>query len=150
MADNVTLKRIVDLVAQTDIDDGVYTITDSTTGAVKKYPLGSLICSIAPIFDSSTAYAAGEYCNYNGQLYKFDEDHAAGSWTGSDATATVLADVLAEVGENVAGLITDVSDLKADVAKKADVIIDSVFGSIASFPDGAVSSGKISRYTPPT
>ena len=84
MADNITLKRIVDLVPQTDVDETVYTIIDSVAGTVKKYPIGSLICSIAPIFDATAAYAAGKYCNYNGQLYQFDEAHAAGSWTGSD------------------------------------------------------------------
>lgn len=99
MADTVTLKRIIDLVTQSDIDSGVYTIIDSTTGAVKKYPIGSLICSIAPIFDATEDYAAGAYCNYNGQLYRFTADHAAGDWTGSDAEAVTVTDVMATAAE---------------------------------------------------
>ena len=117
MADNITLKRIVDLVAQTDVDDTVYTIIDSVAGTVKKYPIGSLICSIAPIFDTTAAYAAGKYCNYNGQLYRFDEAHAAGSWTGSDATAVTLSEFLEAIGPDVDDLkeaLTDVSATKAD------------------------------------
>lgn len=96
----IELKRVVDLVTQSEVDSGVYTLIDSTTGAVKKYPLGSFIASVAPIFDSTAAYTAGSYCNYNGQIYKFTADHAAGSWTGSDATAV-----------NVGG---ELSNLKAD------------------------------------
>ena len=105
----IELKRVVDLVTQSEVDSGVYTLIDSTTGAVKKYPLGSFIASVAPIFDSTAAYTAGSYCNYNGQIYKFTADHAAGSWTGSDATAV-----------NVGGELTD---LKADL-NNVDRVLD--------------------------
>lgn len=101
MADSLELKRIVDLVTQSDIDDTVYTIIDSVSGAVKKYPLGSFICSVAPMFDATVSYAAGDYCNYNGQLYKFTAAHAAGSWSGSDAIAVSVADVLQDTNERL-------------------------------------------------
>lgn len=97
MAESVTLKRIVDMVAQMNVDDSVYIIIDSQTGGPKRYPAGSLICSIAPIFDTATAYVAGKYCNYNGKLYEFTADHAAGSWTGTDATEVTLGDVLSDL-----------------------------------------------------
>ena len=35
----IELKRVVDLVTQSDVDSGVYTLIDSVSGAVKKYPL---------------------------------------------------------------------------------------------------------------
>lgn len=38
-----------------------------------------------PTFSESTAYSAGDVVNYNGKLYKFTADHAAGAWTGTDA-----------------------------------------------------------------
>ena len=120
MADSITQKRIVDLVAQTDIDDSVYTIIDSTTGAVKKYPLGSFICSIAPIFDSTASYLAGAYCNYNGQLYAFTEDHDAGAWTGSDVSAVTLSEILEAQGGDITELESDVTALEAAVDGKAD------------------------------
>ena len=101
MAESVTLKRIVDMVAQMDVDDSVYVIIDSQTGGPKRYPAGSLICSIAPIFDTATAYVAGKYCNYNGKLYEFTADHAAGSWTGSDATEVTLGDVLSDLKDDL-------------------------------------------------
>ena len=142
MADGLELKRIVDLVAQTDVDDGVYTIIDSVSGAVKKYPVGSFICSIAPIFSTSVSYTAGKYCNYNGQLYQFDEDHAAGGWIGTDATAVTLSDILSENGEDITDLQSDVSALQTDVETLEDQInalfvTDTASGPIASFPDGA-------------
>lgn len=33
-----------------------------------------------PVFDEITAYTAGDVVNYNGKLYRFTADHAAGAW----------------------------------------------------------------------
>lgn len=57
--------------------------------------------ALAPVFSVSTAYSAGDHVLYNGVLYCFDADHAAGAWTGSDATAVTIGGEL--------------SDLKADL-----------------------------------
>ena len=128
MADGLELKRIVDLVAQTDIDEGVYTIIDSVSGAVKKYPLGSFICSVAPIFSTSVSYTAGKYCNYNGQLYQFDEDHAAGAWTGEDATAVTLSQIVWEHGEDISDLQTELDDIFSESEEEVPVAIDQITG----------------------
>ena len=37
-----------------------------------------------PTFSESTAYSAGNIVNYQGKLYQFTSDHAAGAWTGTD------------------------------------------------------------------
>lgn len=37
-----------------------------------------------PVFSASEAYSKGKVVNYNGKLYKFTADHAAGAWTGTD------------------------------------------------------------------
>ena len=144
MAESVTLKRIVDMVAQTNVDDSVYIIIDSQTGGPKKYPAGSLICSIAPIFDTATAYVAGKYCNYNGKLYEFTADHAAGSWTGSDVTEVTLGDVLSDLKDN----LSDIEDTLNGAAKTADVtendadlyIADANGNVIAKFADGHIQT----------
>lgn len=94
MADTITLKRIVDLVSQTDLDDGVYTVIDSTTGAVKKFPLGSMICSIAPMFSDVAEYEAGDFVNYGGQIYRFTEAHSIEEWIGTDAEAVTLTELV--------------------------------------------------------
>ena len=109
----IELKRVVDLVTQSDVDSGVYTLIDSVSGAVKKYPLGSFIASVAPIFDATAAYSAGDYCNYNGQIYRFTADHAAGSWTGSDATA-------ADIGAELSNLKQELSYTVAELGEPDD------------------------------
>lgn len=60
--------------------------------------------SVAPTFSSSTAYSAGDYVIYSGQLYRFTADHAAGAWTGSDVEQAKLA-------EDVSNLKSHLSDL---------------------------------------
>lgn len=61
----------------------------------------TLLAAIAPTFSASTAYAAGSYVWYDGNLYKFTADHAAGSWTGTDAVAVALG---TDLGNSVAEL----------------------------------------------
>ena len=56
---------------------------------------------IADDFSTSKSYAAGDYVIYSGALYRFTSAHAAGAWTGTDATAVQLAE--------------DVSYLKSDL-----------------------------------
>ena len=53
-----------------------------------------------PMFSESEAYSAGDVVNYQGKLYRFTADHAAGAWTGSDAEKTdvVKAHIVHELG----------------------------------------------------
>ena len=64
----------------------------------------------AATFSAETAYAAGEYVVYNGQLYCFTADHAAGAWIGSDATACKMADEMANVKNALDGMGLSVVD----------------------------------------
>lgn len=43
-----------------------------------------------PVFSTSEAYPKGKVVNYNGKLYKFTADHAAGAWIGTDVEGTNL------------------------------------------------------------
>lgn len=45
-----------------------------------------------PVFSTSEAYPKGKVVNYNGKLYKFTADHAAGAWIGTDVEKTSMAD----------------------------------------------------------
>lgn len=56
---------------------------------------------IAEDFSASKAYAAGDYCYYNGTLYKFKTAHAAGAWTIADVEAAVLAEDVSDLKESV-------------------------------------------------
>lgn len=55
-----------------------------------------------PEFDEGSTYSAGDVVSYNGLLYKFTTDHAAGAWTGTDAEETdvVKAHIVQELGDS--------------------------------------------------
>ena len=46
---------------------------------------------VAAPFDTTTTYAVGDYCTYQGKFYKFYNAHT-GAWNASDVTETVVAD----------------------------------------------------------
>ena len=57
-------------------------------------PDGSVQYKAPPMaaeFSASASYAAGDYCTYQGALYRFSAAHAAGAWTGTDAAVVSLA-----------------------------------------------------------
>lgn len=101
----------VDLVSTDNVVDPDSRITASVTqlvadieAATAEIPasdMASLMSGIAPTFSATTNYAAGAYVYYSGTLYRFTNAHAAGSWTGTDATAVALGN--------------DVTDLKSAV-----------------------------------
>lgn len=66
--------------------------------AIESIPASAdqLKAAMAPNFSATTAYPAGAYVYYNGTLYRFTTAHAAGSWTGTDATAVALGNDVAD------------------------------------------------------
>lgn len=57
--------------------------------------------NFAPEFSSSTPYSAGDYVLYQGTLYRFTADHAAGAWVGTDATVEKIAPVVSDLKESL-------------------------------------------------
>lgn len=53
--------------------------------------------ALASDFSASVSYKKGDYVWKSGTLYEFTADHAAGAWTGSDATAAKVADDVADL-----------------------------------------------------
>ena len=43
------------------------------------------MAEVAREFSTSTAYAVGDLCIYNGYLYRFTAAHSAGAWNGNAA-----------------------------------------------------------------
>lgn len=84
---------------------------------------------IAEDFSASKAYAAGDYCYYNGTLYKFKTAHAAGAWTIADVEAAKLAHDVSDLKESISNIETEVA---ASFEQKT---ITNV--AVASFNDGA-------------
>lgn len=54
---DVTLKRIIDLETQSEVDSSVYTIIDSPTGMGKKYPLGDLVGEVTDLKQDFDTFA---------------------------------------------------------------------------------------------
>lgn len=68
-----------------EIDTALASIPTTYTG---------LLAAIAPTFSDSAAYTAGQFVWYDGNLFRFTTSHAAGSWTGTDASAAVVTTAL--------------------------------------------------------
>lgn len=69
--------------------------------------------AIAHTFDPGVDYTAGKYVWYNGELYRFNVDHPAGAWIGTDAARYTATDEFS--------LIQQALDTKADAAEVADL-----------------------------
>lgn len=105
---------VADLIS--DIDAAVATIPAS---------YADLLAAVAPTFDTSTAYAAGAYVWYDGKLYRFTTDHAAGSWNAAQVELAVVANAIPTVDDtlSVDGAAADakavgeaVADLKSAIS----------------------------------
>lgn len=77
---------------------------------------------IAPVFDDTEAYNAGDLVYYDGVLYKFDVDHAAGAWDPSEVTQT-------------------------SVAEEFNQLKNTFIQSTASIDTGSISSGSGKSFT---
>ena len=99
----------------------------------------SLWASLAPAFSTSTAYTAGQHMTYNGHLYRFTADHAAGSFVNTDCTQV-------DVG-------SELSSLKSAISSDAYLGNLYYYGNTAygqalsSGANGATSSNETSNTT---
>lgn len=85
----------------------------------------ALLRSVAHTFSTSTAYTAGQYVWYEGELYRFNAAHPAGTWIGTDAARYTATDELpllqAKITEQAAdfketiGRSTPVASLFSDI-----------------------------------
>lgn len=68
-----------------------------TPEGTKQLPadLTALASGFAPAFDAGVDYPAGTFVNYMGSFWRFSEDHAAGDWTGTDATSVDVGSLFA-------------------------------------------------------
>lgn len=59
---------------------------------------------IAPDFSTEEAYAKDDVVYYNGILYKFTTDHAAGAWNSTEVEETTIAENLGSTGGGAASV----------------------------------------------
>lgn len=72
--------------------------------------------AIAHTFSTSTAYTAGQYVWYEGELYRFNAAHPAGAWIGTDASRYTATDELPLIQAN----LTTLNSFAASVATVAE------------------------------
>ena len=75
-----------------------YNLAQTRTDAEKlqaRNNIGSAaLLSLAPAFSTSTAYNEGDVVTYDGKLYVFTSDKAAGAWDDTKANETTIWEVL--------------------------------------------------------
>ena len=87
------------LTADTSVESGktYYSATVSVTfdvaGSLEDFV--SIYNMIAGSFDVANAYSTGDVVIYEGGLYKFKTDHAAGAWDLTEVDSTTLASLIA-------------------------------------------------------
>lgn len=112
----------VTAVKMNNIEDGIYANDTAVT---------NLKNSTAPTFATNVAYSKGDYVFYNGVLYEFTANHAAGVWTGVDVTPAALAN--------------DVTDIADDLTElKNDLVEISVEGTSLIINTGLVNADEVS------
>lgn len=82
--------------------------------------------NLASVFSTGVAYEAGDYAEYDTQLYQFTVDHPAGAWDASQVVAV-----------NLAAGVSEALKSRQNFSTKAPVIINTASGDIATFADGA-------------
>lgn len=63
---------------------------------VARAAIDALQSSVAPVYNALLPYTAGDYVLYEGKLYKFTANHAAGAWDASHVAEAQLADIYDE------------------------------------------------------
>ena len=76
------------------------TITDLQKLQARLNIGAAALLSLAPAFSTSTAYTAGDVVTYNGSLYVFTAEKAAGAWDDTKVNETTIWEVLQMAGGN--------------------------------------------------
>ena len=96
-----------------EIVDGKYVLSEDTEvesgktyyakTVVVKFNLFSTSVDISGIYDmiadefsTATSYSTGDVVIYNGKLYKFKTDHAAGAWSSADVDEKTVDELISE------------------------------------------------------
>lgn len=87
-----------------------FNIVQSKTDAEKKQARQNIgaaaLLSLAPAFNTSTAYNENDVVTYNGALYVFTADKAAGAWDGTKANETTIWEVLQMASEKPTTIVS--------------------------------------------
>jgi len=118
---NVRRKETGTVIDPGTIIPSVSALIDAIDAAVASIPAdySALLAAVAPTFSASNNYTAGRYVWNSGNLYRFTADHAAGSWTGTDAVQVVVTNEIADLKSAINYTTTPVRDLTVIAQKEA-------------------------------
>lgn len=112
---------------------------------------------IAENFSNSKSYAAGEIVIYDGILYRFIVNHAAGDWNSSEVVITTikseLASIKSELAASEVGSLTNNSAFNGTIYYRRYMGIFTVWGNITvktSLTTGSLALGYIPEGYRPT
>ena len=88
---------------------------------------------IAEDFDSTQAYAVGEYCFNGNTLYRFTSAHSAGAWNSNEVTAVAVCDEL--------------TSLKSDLSAKIDKPTSPTTGQFLKWSGSAWVASDLPVYS---
>lgn len=102
---------------------------------------------IATEFSATTAYTAGCFVYYEGKLYQFNADHAAGAWDPTDVVEANVTDQVVSNASAIAGLTasdvaydnTDSGLTATDVQGAVDELAESYPATQVMMSDGVTS-----------
>ena len=104
------------------VEDMIEAIEDAVESIPSDY--SGMWTTFAPAFSTETAYKAGQYVTYNGKMYKFTTDHAAGTWNSAHVTQV-----------NVGG---ETSDLKSAIIKNATENYTKIYNKTDNLLDTSI------------
>lgn len=90
------------------------------------------------LFSTSSNYSIGDIVRYDGKLYKFTTEHAAGAWNGTDVE---LASINSILTGKLSELFNDVDNVKTDV-----VALERDLGQYAELPSVAMTADTTGKY----
>ena len=94
-------------------------VTEQQKALIATIPGKAQKADIAPEFSTETAYNTGDLVYYNGALYEFTADHAAGAWSTDDTQAATIG---GELDQLKSGLI-DVNSNLTNLIKSGSISI---------------------------
>lgn len=101
-----------------------------------KFPIDNLIESIAPVFDSTVNYTAGQSVMYQGKLYTFKVDHS-GAWNAADADTGNVSNLCVTKRESLNSIFAAIDNTGKFI--EGDTFFNLV--DKVQFVNGSVNSG---------
>ena len=100
---------------------------------------------LAPEFSTSSSYNAGQYCIFNGRLYRFDSNKSAGDWSYSKVTEVTVSSELRQKENWTSFSTTDFFVIDLDVEHQLPQHNVSLMraNSVAEGGSGVVSAQQV-------